>query len=208
MGVRVLEDWLLTPERAAVHEPTRTAIVADLHLGYGAARQQAGDAIPVPDLALQLAPLHSLVRNTSVRRLVVAGDLFEDAPASGLVDDLLGYLRRINLQLAAVVTGNHDRGLESLDGRLPMEPDGFHIGGWRVMHGHEEHIQPPVIHGHHHPCVRWRGRRRPCFLVGAGRLVLPAFSMDAAGVSVDHDRQWQGFHAWIIDDKRIVPLPI
>src|SRR5438270_5847367 len=34
----VHEDWLLTPVRAAVHLPTATAVVADLHLGYELAR--------------------------------------------------------------------------------------------------------------------------------------------------------------------------
>ena len=37
--MRVFTDWELTPDRAAVHLPTRTAVVADLHLGYAEARQ-------------------------------------------------------------------------------------------------------------------------------------------------------------------------
>jgi metallophosphoesterase superfamily enzyme len=53
--VRVLDDWLLTPERAALHVPTATAVIADLHLGYAQARQQCGDAVPTADLDQQLA---------------------------------------------------------------------------------------------------------------------------------------------------------
>src|SRR5436309_2915696 len=32
MGMRVNKDWLLTPQRAALHLPTATAVIADLHL--------------------------------------------------------------------------------------------------------------------------------------------------------------------------------
>src|SRR5262249_34562148 len=42
--MRIHRDWLLTPERAAVHLPTATAIVADLHLGYNHARRRTGEA--------------------------------------------------------------------------------------------------------------------------------------------------------------------
>ena len=35
------DEWLLTPERVAVHLPTSTGVVADLHLGYEEARFEA-----------------------------------------------------------------------------------------------------------------------------------------------------------------------
>src|SRR5438067_991701 len=36
------DDWLLTPQRVAVHRPSGSAVVADLHLGYGQARRRGG----------------------------------------------------------------------------------------------------------------------------------------------------------------------
>ena len=42
----VHEDWLLTPYRAAIHLPTATAVIADLHLGYDQVRQRGGEAVP------------------------------------------------------------------------------------------------------------------------------------------------------------------
>ena len=40
-------DWLLTPARVAIHTPTRTAVLADLHLGYAEARHRTGEAVPL-----------------------------------------------------------------------------------------------------------------------------------------------------------------
>ncbi|MBY0233221.1 MAG: hypothetical protein K2W96_28395, partial [Gemmataceae bacterium] len=65
-------EWELSPARFALHLPTRTAVVADLHLGYGRVRHRGGDAVPAPTIAEEMAPL------AGVERLLVAGDLFED----------------------------------------------------------------------------------------------------------------------------------
>ena len=53
----VHDEWLLTPARVAVHRPTATAVLADLHLGYNDARRRDGEAVPPADLTLILAPL-------------------------------------------------------------------------------------------------------------------------------------------------------
>ena len=73
-------DWLLTPTRVAVHLPTATAVLSDLHLGYAEARRGNGDAVPVADLEDILAPLQAILSRLAVRRLVIAGDLFEAGP--------------------------------------------------------------------------------------------------------------------------------
>src|SRR5207248_4306827 len=81
--MRVLGDWLLTPQRVAVHLPSATGVVADLHLGYGQARRASGEAVPAPPLAAQLAPLRRALALHGARRLVVAGDLLEEARREG-----------------------------------------------------------------------------------------------------------------------------
>src|SRR3954453_7260781 len=58
--VQVCTDWFLTPYRAALHLPTATAVVADLHLGYGATRQGGGDAVPCMGLQDTFADLKRL----------------------------------------------------------------------------------------------------------------------------------------------------
>src|SRR5262245_15829602 len=75
--MRVLDDWLLTAERIAVHLPSRTAVVADLHLGYAEARRRSGEAVPDDALDEQLSGLGQALQRHGTRRLVVAGDLLE-----------------------------------------------------------------------------------------------------------------------------------
>ena len=41
-----------------------------------------------------------------------------------------------------------------------------------------------LISGHHHPVLRVSGHPAPCFLAGPGRIILPAFSDNVAGLDV------------------------
>src|SRR4051812_26604126 len=108
--MRVLDDWLLTPLRAAVHLPTGTAVVADLHLGYDRVRRRGGEAVPARPFAAPLAPLRALLHEHGLRRLLIAGDLFEDgrcAPEE-MAAELLAWVGEAGLELT-IVPGNHDR---------------------------------------------------------------------------------------------------
>ncbi len=78
----VHDDWLLTPHRAAVHLPTATGVIADLHLGYDEVRRRRGDAVPAFDAREVLARLEQLAQH-GVRRLLIAGDLCEDGRSPG-----------------------------------------------------------------------------------------------------------------------------
>ncbi|HEX5272751.1 MAG TPA: hypothetical protein VFW33_19775 [Gemmataceae bacterium] len=197
--MRVHDEWLLTAERVAVHLPTRTAVAADLHLGYDQARQRRGDAVPITGLDDLLRALAGLAAAHALRRLVVAGDLFEDTAGRALVPDLLRWLEAHGLELAGVVPGNHDRGLARDSSGLPACPEGVRLGEWLVIHG--DGALPPgrLVMGHFHPCLRWGGRiAAPCYLVGADRHVLPAFTSDAAGVDVLIGRRWRDYRCGVI----------
>jgi metallophosphoesterase superfamily enzyme len=185
-----LQDWLLTPNRAAVHLPTATAVVADLHLGYGVARRRCGEAIPLPSLEQLLAPLTAL---PEARRLVIAGDLFEDGCDAALAAEFLDWTARVGLELAGIVPGNHDRSPGRVAAVLPLCPEGVRLGEWLVVHGDGELPPGPVVHGHLHPCLRWKDLAVPCYLVGPERIVLPAFSADARGASVLREARWGEF---------------
>src|SRR5262249_57997794 len=108
--LRVLDDWLLTAERAAIHLPTSTAVIADLHLGYAQTRRRGGEALPLPRADEGLAALRGAVANSGVRRLVIAGDLVEAGPWDAVLAELRGWLRATRIELAGIVPGNHDRG--------------------------------------------------------------------------------------------------
>lgn len=202
--MRVLGDWLLTPQRAAVHLPTATAVIADLHLGYDGVRRRGGEAVPTGSLSSALDPLRDLFTQQSIARLVIAGDLFEDGRGHGeLAEAFAGWLTDRAVQLLALVPGNHDRGLPA--GSLPVCPDGVRLGEWLVIHGDRPHPGGPVVQGHEHPWFRWRsGVEGPCFLVGPDHLILPAYSTDAAGTNVLRQERWPAYHCVAIAGERVL----
>ncbi len=203
--MHVHSDWLLTAERAAIHQPTATAVIADLHLGYNEARQRGGEAVPRVRLNDLLTPLVDRLVVQQVRRLVIAGDLFEDARSDSVASELLDWLGTVEVELAGVVPGNHDRGLEWGASRLPTFPEGIRLGRWRVVHGDGELPAEPLVLGHFHPCLRWERRlTAPCYLVGPDRLVLPAFSADAAGVNVLGQNRWRCYRAYAIAGDKVL----
>jgi metallophosphoesterase superfamily enzyme len=173
-------DWLLTPQRVAIHQPTATAVVADLHLGYHEARRQSGDAIPLPDLNTILAPLLTVLERGIVKSLLIAGDLFERAFDAALWSDFYLRLRNTGVHFEGLIPGNHDR---ALTGDLPLLPEGKQLGSWHVVHGDGVIPPTPTVLGHFHPSIRQGGRKVPCYIAAADRLFLPAYSKDAAGVS-------------------------
>jgi len=197
--MRVLDDWLLTSDRIAVHEPTMTAVIADPHFGYGEARRQAGDAVPIVSVAAELDRLASALQRVHVSRLLIAGDVVEVRWSEGLVDELLAWTKSTSIELIGITPGNHDRGVAMADDRFVLRPDGIVLGDWRVCHGDRTVDSDKIVHGHIHPCVVRGGRRRPCYLVGKHRLVLPAFSRDAAGVNVAGDPRWRGCQALLCE---------
>lgn len=188
-GTWSLGAWLLTPEGAAVHLREQTAVIADVHLGYEWARGAAGDCVPAHSLAETLARLDFLLGRTGIRRLVVAGDLVESGrPCRRTAADL----RRLRDWLAGrgvdlvALEGNHDRGglfLAPADVPSPL-PASVLVGGWTIAHGHRPVASKQTITGHFHPVLRAEGTAAPCFLAGPGRIILPAFSSNAAGCDV------------------------
>jgi uncharacterized protein len=201
--LRIYDEWLLTSCRLALHEPTGTAIVADLHLGYSAARRAGGDAIPLPTVDTTLAPLGHAARQLAIRRLVVAGDLFEAGFQPELYERFVALLREWRIEWVGLTPGNHDRGLPSL-ASVPLWPDGYTLGAWHVSHGVDEPTVGKAVVGHWHPCLRLRGRKYPCFLVGAESIVLPAFSADAAGTDVRKETRWRDCRRVVIVGTELI----
>jgi putative SbcD/Mre11-related phosphoesterase len=198
-------DWLLTAERAAIHRTTRTAVIADLHLGYSRARCRRGDSVPGTDLDETIAALAPVLDRPEVRRLVIAGDLLEDDAGCALLPELLEWLGGSGVELVGVVPGNHDRSLRQHAASMPLYPEGIVLGGWRVVHGDGSWPRGRHVCGHFHPCLRWQDRvAAPCYLVGARRLVLPAFSADAAGVNVLHDRRWHSYRCCVLTSRDVL----
>jgi metallophosphoesterase superfamily enzyme len=217
MEIRVHTDWLLTPYRLAIHEPTNTAVIADVHLGYREARQHTGDAVPLLDVGAQLAPLRQARQRCTFDTLIVAGDLFERGVDRGVLDQFLAELASLNITFAGLTPGNHDRGSEALQNIVPLHTEGVMLGAWRIVH--QEPVAAPadpaparasdsdrLVLGHWHPAVRHKGRRVPCYLVGPQRIILPAFSADAAGVTMSDQPPWRDCQRYAISAGQVVAV--
>jgi putative SbcD/Mre11-related phosphoesterase len=173
--------WSLSPEGAAVCRDERTAVIADVHLGYEWARGASGDCLPAHSLDETLAKLAGLLARATIERLVVAGDLVESpAPCRRTAEDIARLTRWLadrGVSLVALA-GNHDP-VGAPGSLLTME-----VSGWTIGHGHRPIAAPRTISGHHHPVLRAGRVCAPCFLVGPDRIVLPAFSSNAAGWNI------------------------
>jgi hypothetical protein len=171
--------WVFAPEGAAVHLGERTAVIADVHLGYEWARASHGDVVPSHSLDETIAKLTSLFDRAEITRLVVAGDLVESPrfcpKTSRDVLRLFAWLKDRNVD-PVWVRGNHDPSRD--------QPTSLVLDGWDVRHGDRALPKGRCIFGHHHPALKAGGLSAPCFLVGETTIALPAFSPNAAGLNV------------------------
>jgi putative SbcD/Mre11-related phosphoesterase len=174
-------SWKLAPEGAAVHIDEKTAVIADVHLGYEWSRASGGDAIPPHSLAETVLKLERLLARAEITRLVVAGDLVESNAAcsrtSRDVSHLSTWLGDREVELVQLM-GNHD------PVQKPALPSTLEIDGWTICHGHEKIAGRRLILGHHHPVLSAGSVTAPCFLVSSNTILLPAFSRNAAGSNV------------------------
>ncbi len=172
-------SWQLAPEGAAIHREERTAVIADVHLGYEWARGSAGDCVPAHSLSETLIGLDRLLARAPIARLVVAGDLVESprfcSRTAADVRRLRDWLDSLGVSLT-ILEGNHDRSLSL--------PTTCTVNGWTIGHGHRPLPGDRTISGHLHPVVRVAGNGARCFLAGPDRIILPAFSLNAAGLDV------------------------
>ena len=162
--------WVLTAEGAAVHALEKTAVVADMHLGYEWARGKGGDRVPAHSLNEALVKLGTLVRRFNIERLVVAGDLVESPRfCRGTARDLACLTEWLSARNIAFLclAGNHD------PPRRPALPATFEVDGWTIAHGHRPLAGSKTITGHLHPVLQASGIRAPCFLVGPSTIILP-----------------------------------
>lgn len=176
------DGWLLAPEGGAIRPNLYVAVVADVHLGYEWARGSGGDLIPAHSLAQILAKLERLFARFPARHLVVAGDLVEsNVPCARTIRDvraLANWLGARGIRFTPL-EGNHDRWLV-----LPETVPTWEVDGWTIAHGHRPIEAPRSISGHLHPGLGDGSAVWPCFLAGTERLILPAFSPNAAGGDV------------------------
>jgi metallophosphoesterase superfamily enzyme len=169
---------------------TRTALVADLHLGFGWALRRRGQLGPVEDDASRVK-LMSLVEELRPETIVFLGDLVHaPRPAAPERDAVMSTIRGLDARLV-VVLGNHDRRFVRDYPELQVECcDVWHGPGIVAVHGDRELPSAEhVVCGHLHPALSvfddaGSGRKLPAFVAGKSVTLLPAFSPFASGFDI------------------------
>jgi uncharacterized protein len=168
----------------------RLLAVADLHLGR-AERQarRSGGLLPPYDTAATLDRLADAIGERNPARVIALGDSFDD----GACD--VGMAETDRARLTALIAGrawtwiagNHDPGPLSLPGEHRAH---LTLGPLTFRHAPEPAAAPGEVAGHLHPKLRrslaGHAISRPCFVLDARRLVLPAFGSYTGGLAVDH----------------------
>jgi metallophosphoesterase superfamily enzyme len=177
----IWDDWWLDHRRMALHRPTGTLVVGDLHLGYLHSRQRLGESVPLESLAEELVGLELGWNELQPSGLLIAGDLVE-RQATGLIPAFAQWAQERSIQIIGLVPGNHDSKINQAP--FPILEQGYRLGRWRISHD-DDALPEPLVHGHRHPAIPLPGHgMAACFVVSQSRLMLPAYSAHAAGGSV------------------------
>ncbi len=205
------ETLRLLADRALHWPRMHTLIVADVHLGKGAAFRRAGVAVPSGSTAESLARLDALLRSTRAERLLVLGDLFHtalanDEPTRAAFDEFRA--RHPPLRIEAI-RGNHDRAVERLPATWRIDwRDTTHEPPFVFAHEPAPDPRGYVLAGHVHPVLRLRSTndslRLPVFWFADRVAVLPSFGAFTGGWPVSPQ---PADRLIAITPQGLVPLP-
>lgn len=195
----------------ALHWPAQSLLcVSDLHLGKSERLARRGGALLPPyETRETLSKLDADINRTQPAHVVCLGDSFDDlAAAEGLEETARLWLARLMAGREWTwIEGNHDAGPVNLGGthlaRLALGPLTFrHIA---------DPSQTAEISGHYHPKARLKGTSRPCFLLDAQRLILPAYGTYTGGLATHdaalHSLMQKGALA-ILTGSKAFPIPL
>jgi uncharacterized protein len=174
---------------------SKTAIVADIHLGYSWAQRRRGQLGPLADERTREKLLH-LCEELDPRRFVFLGDLVHAPkpcePERRWIENVLRELGGA-AELTAVL-GNHDRAFADEFSDLPVETTlCWTDASLAAIHGDQLALPIPehgtLILGHLHPALpvsdgSGASRKLPAFVVSPSCVILPAFSPFAGGYNL------------------------
>lgn len=157
--------------------------VSDLHLGKAdRVARRTGRLLPPYETEDTLARLDAAIAAARPATVVCLGDSFDDDLSAGaLAEAHLLWLARLMAGRRWVwVAGNHDPG--------PVGLGGTHLSQLREGPLVFRHVAEPdasgEVSGHYHPKAGLgAGAARPCFLLDAARLILPAFGTYTGGLA-------------------------
>ncbi len=179
------------PVEKALFWPARKAlVVADLHLEKGSWFAARGQMLPPHDTLATLDRLGALIERSGAEELWCLGDSFHDSDGPHRMND--DASRKLEALTAAVrwhwIIGNHDEALpDGIGGTRLAEAE---VDGLILRHRADPEERRPELSGHYHPkhraAARGRSVSRPCFVMSASKMILPAFGAFTGGLSSDH----------------------
>ena len=194
----------------AMYWPAQSLLcVSDLHFGKSERlARRGGSLLPPYETRATLEKLEADIDRTAPAQVICLGDSFDDlAAAEGLEE--AARLRLARLMAGrdwTWIEGNHDAG--------PVEIGGTHRASVALGPLTFRHIADPAqnaeISGHYHPKAQIKGTSRPCFLLDAHRLILPAYGTYTGGLRT-HDAALQSLMQKgalaILTGPRALPIP-
>ncbi|MEM0046323.1 MAG: metallophosphoesterase [Fervidicoccaceae archaeon] len=214
---------------AAIHRESRTAIIADLHLGFEGEVAQSGVFLPRLQLKKSIALIEEL-KERKVSRLVIDGDIKNSFSKLTIQEreEIIKFLGRARelFEDVVLVRGNHDNYLSIITEKMDvmLVPHMKISDGVFVVHGHRESLEAlkfrQIIIGHEHPSLSIKDEigsviKLPCFLRiplkrrrGKEILVLPASGYYQAGnpVTLDQNSYLSPLIRKYGDIKRAIPV--
>jgi DNA ligase-associated metallophosphoesterase len=202
----------LLPERAVWWEARRTLLVADVHLGKGAAFRAMGVPVPGGVSGRDLQRISELLCATEAQRLVILGDLLHARIRRHpeVVESISAWRERHAKLDMVLVRGNHDRA-------SGIAPDSWHLNvyegkweeeGFAFVHEPVDARDLPTFAGHIHPKARLRDFDgsvvlAPCFVCDGNCMTLPSFGTFTGGSTVSEK---EGRRIYVASTERIVML--
>jgi uncharacterized protein len=161
--------------------PERLLVVADIHWGYAASHRARGNLLPCWGDDEIEQRLRALIADYYPAEMIWLGDVVHAAEGGARAER---FLRQSPIPIVSIA-GNHDRRWRG------SGASSVRRGNYFFHHGDGSPEVPEhcvEFMGHHHPAMSWRdgaGSRLklPVLVVGAQRMVLPAFSPWAAGTA-------------------------
>ncbi len=187
--------------------------VSDLHLAKSERwARRRGVMLPPYETRATLDRLTQDLATTKPACVVALGDSFDDLAASEALEikDRATLARLQDGRRWVWIEGNHDAGPNAHGGEGCAE---LIVAGLTFRHIADPDAGPGEVSGHYHPKygLPGFGERRPCFLLDARRLILPAYGTYTGGLDAREPvlRDLMADRALaILTGSRAIPAPL
>jgi DNA ligase-associated metallophosphoesterase len=206
------EALTLMPERAVFWPAQRTLFVADVHVGKAAAFRSLSVAVPEGNLADDLARLSCAIERVNADQIMLLGDVLhaKHGRADHVLQQVAAWRSTHSHRHFMIVRGNHDlrAGDPPDDWRMDCVDAPAMLAPFVLCHEPCESDAGTVLCGHVHPAFKLWGKggmsaTLPCFVIGARRMILPAFGSFTGNALV---KPAEGERIAVIADDEVIAI--